>query len=79
MDFRFQAFIEAAVQQAKAEQSLLWAEEIAERIVSSTPLAVHSADISEQIAREAARLGVAVTVMQRQRAPRNAGCGHVAA
>ena len=79
MDPRFQAFIEVAVQQAKAAQSLLWADDIAERIVSSTPLSVHAADISEQIAREAARMGVAVTVAQRQRAARRDRCGRVAA
>jgi hypothetical protein len=65
MDLRFQAIIEAAVQQAKAEQSLLWADEVAERIASSTPLDVRAADISEQIARTAARAGVPVTVIAR--------------
>jgi hypothetical protein len=76
MDQRFQAFIEAAVQQAKAAESLLWADEIAMRIVSSTPLSVHAADISVQIAREAARVGVAVTVAQSRRRER---CGRIAA
>jgi hypothetical protein len=79
MDQRFQAFIEAAVQQAKAAQALLWADEIAERIASSTPLSVRAADIAEQIAREAARLGVAVTVAQSQRAAKRDRCGRVAA
>ena len=65
MDMRFQAIIEAAVQQAKAEQSLLWADEVAARIASSTPLDVRAADISEQIAHAAARAGVAVTVIGR--------------
>jgi len=78
MDERFEAFIVAAVQQAKAAQSLLWADDIAERIASSTPLLVHTADISAQIAREAARLGVAVSVAASSNAKR-ARCGRVAA
>ncbi len=79
MDPRFQAFIEAAVQQAKAAQALLWADDIAERIASSTPLSVRAADISAQIAREAARMGVAVTVEQSETAERRDRCGRVAA
>ncbi len=79
MDIRFQSFIEAAVQRAKEAESLLWADEVAERIVSSTPLSVHIADISAQIAREAARLGVAVTVAQGHAATKSEGCGRVAA
>ena len=77
MDHRFQAIIELAVQRAKAERSLLWADEFAEIIVSSTPLAVRTADISEQISEAAARAGVAVTVSQRQAAVRDA-CGAAA-
>ena len=65
MDMRFQAIIEAAVQQAKAEETLLWADVVASRIASSTPLDVRAADISEQIAHAAARAGVAVTVLAR--------------
>jgi hypothetical protein len=79
MDLRFQAFIEAAVQQAKAAESLLWAEEIAERIASSTPLSVRLSDISAQIAREAARMGVAVTVAPSGKAAKRERCGRVAA
>ncbi len=78
MDQRFQAFIEAAVQQAKAAQSLLWADEIAERIVSSTPLSVHAADISEQIAREAARWA-SPSPSRRAKAAKRDRCGRVAA
>jgi hypothetical protein len=78
MDLRFQAFIEAAVQQAKAAESLLWADEIAERIASSTPLSVRATEISEQIAREAARVGVAVTVARSPKSKRER-CGRVAA
>jgi hypothetical protein len=58
----FQAMIEAAVRHAKAERSLLWADELAERIAASTPLDVAPADIAEALVREAARRGVAVTV-----------------
>jgi hypothetical protein len=66
MDMRFQAIIEAAVQQAKVEQRLLWADEVAKRIASSTPLDVRAADISEQISHVAAKAGVPVTVAGRQ-------------
>lgn len=65
MDQRFQAIIEAVVEQAKSEHSLLWADEVAERIAASTPLSVRAVDISEQISRLAATAGVAVTVNRR--------------
>jgi len=78
MDERFQAIIEAAVKQAKADQSLLWADEVAERIASSTPLSVRAADISEQITRVAAQNGVAVTVAERRRASARDCCAHAA-
>ena len=68
MDTRFQAIIEAVVEQAKADQSLLWADEVAERIVDWTPLKVRAADISEQISELAAMAGVAVTVNKRRAA-----------
>jgi hypothetical protein len=79
MDMRFQAIIEAAVKQAKVEQSLLWADVVAERIASSTPLKVRAADISEQISVVAARAGVPVTVMERQGALRGDCCESTAA
>lgn len=65
MDTRFQSIIEAVVHQAKAERSLLWADEVAERIAAWTPLSVRAADISEQISELAAKVGVAVTVSRR--------------
>jgi hypothetical protein len=79
MDMRFQAIIEAAVKQAKVEQSLLWADVVAERIASSTPLKVRAADISAQISLVAARAGVPVTVMERQRVLRGDCCEQSAA
>ena len=79
MDNRFQAIIEAVVEQAKAERSLLWADEVAERIVDWTPLSVRAADISEQISELAATVGVAVTVNRRRPAASSASCGHVSA
>ena len=80
MDMRFQAIIEAAVEQAKAEQSLLWADEVAERIASSTPLTVRAADISEQISDASRRAaGVAVTVQQSGGLPASERCGASAA
>lgn len=75
MDSRFQSIIEAAVRQAKARESLLWADEFARRIVSYTPLAVDPTDLSEQITQEAVRAGVAVTV-QRRAAAEMAECCH---
>jgi hypothetical protein len=75
MDPRFEAFIAAAVQQAKAAESLIWADQVAERIVSSTPLSVHVADISAQIAHEAARMGVAVTVAAKGLRSKIEACG----
>ncbi len=74
MDLRFQAIIEAAVQRAKLEHSLLWADEFAERIASSTPLKVRAADISQQISVVAARAGVPVTVIERREPVRNGCC-----
>jgi hypothetical protein len=62
MTNQFQAIIEAAVRHAKAERSLLWADELAHRIAASTPLDVEEADIAQAVASEAARVGVAVTV-----------------
>ena len=80
MDYRFEAIIEAAVRKAKAEQSLLWADEFAARIASSTPLSVRTSDISEQISEVAALAGVAVTVTQRTRSVRRRdGCEAAAA
>lgn len=60
MDMRFQYIIEAGVKQAKARKAVLWADSFAERIASSTPLQVRESEISEQIAKEAARFGVAI-------------------
>jgi len=79
MDQRFQAIIEAVVEQAKSEHSLLWADEVAERIVASTPLSVRPADISEQISRLAAMAGVAVTVNRRPTTALDECCSHAAA
>jgi hypothetical protein len=58
MDTQFQSIIEAGVKRAKARKSVIWADEFARRIVSSTPLSVRESEISEQIAEEAARAGV---------------------
>jgi hypothetical protein len=75
MDQQFQSIIEAAVRQAKARRSLLWVDEFAKRIVSSTPLSVSEADLSEQITQEAVRAGVAISVTQRLRAAECCGVG----
>lgn len=60
MNSGFQSIIEAGVQHAKARKAVIWADRFAKRIVSSTPLTVHEADISEQIVQEAVRAGVAI-------------------
>jgi hypothetical protein len=77
VDMRFQAIIEAVVRQAKAQRSLLWADEFAARIVSSTPLDVRADDISQQISQVAAGEGVPVTVMGRPAAVQSC-CGQPA-
>ena len=66
MHTQFQSIIEAGVRHAKARKSVLWADEFARRIVSSTPLSVRESDISEQIAEEAARAGVTIEFARRQ-------------
>lgn len=66
MDSRFQSFIKAAVEQARADRKLLWADEMAFRIVSSSPLAVDASDIAEQLRNEAVRVGVAVTIARNE-------------
>ncbi len=60
MSTQFQSIIEAGVQHAKARKGVIWADAFARRIASSTPLSVREAEISRQIAREAARAGVAI-------------------
>jgi hypothetical protein len=79
MDQQFQSIIEAAVRQAKARKSLLWVDEFARRIVSSTPLSVNEADLSERITQEAVRAGVAITVTQRLSASVESECCGVGA
>jgi hypothetical protein len=79
MDQQFQSIIEAAVRQAKARKSLLWVDEFARRIVSSTPLSVNEADLSERITQEAVRAGVAITVTRRLSASVESECCGVGA
>jgi hypothetical protein len=62
MDPRFQAIMTAAIERAKAQRNLVWAEDLARRIACSTPLPVEAADLAEQLTAEAVRAGVAVTV-----------------
>ncbi len=68
MHKQFQSIIEAGVRRAKARKSVIWADEFARRIVSSTPLSVRESDISEQIAQEACRAGVAIEYAKHQNA-----------
>ena len=62
---RFQSIITVAVRHAKARQTLLWADRMAERIANSTPLDVDRAALGERLTAEAVRQGVAVTVARR--------------
>lgn len=73
MSTQFQSIIEAGVRHAKARKSVIWADEFAHRIVSSTPLSVRESEISDQIAQEAARAGVTFEVAKRQNALQEAG------
>lgn len=74
MDTQFQSIIEAGVRHAKARKSVLWADEFARRIVSSTPLSVRESEISDQIAEEAARAGVTIEFARRRDAARRQSC-----
>ena len=74
MNKQFQSIIEAGVRRAKARKSVLWADEFARRIVSSTPLSVRESDISEQIVQEAARAGVTIEFAGEKSTGREAAC-----
>jgi hypothetical protein len=74
MDTQFQSIIEAGVKRAKARKSVIWADEFARRIVSSTPLSVRESDISAQIAQEAARAGVTIEFARHQSALEGRSC-----
>ncbi len=65
MDPRFGEIVRAAVRDAKARNGLLWADGIADRIATATPLTVHRHEIAEQLTLEAIRTGAAVVMAQR--------------
>lgn len=60
MNMNIDPIVTAAVQQARDANSLLWADELADRIADSTPLPLEASEIAEQITREAIREGAAV-------------------
>ena len=62
MDARFADIVRVAVRQSRSRNGLLWAEALAERIVSATPLKVDKRDIAEQLTMEAMRTGAAVVL-----------------
>jgi len=62
MDARFADIVRAAVRQSRSRNGLLWADALAERIVSATPLKVEKSDIAEQLTMEAMRTGAAVVM-----------------
>ncbi len=74
MNTQFQSIIEAGVRHAKARKSVLWADEFARRIVSSTPLSVRESEISEQIVVEATRAGVAIDFAQQGSVAQSRSC-----
>ena len=74
MNTQFQSIIEAGVRYAKAQKSVLWADEFARRIVSSTPLTVRESEISERIVAEATRVGVTIEFARQQDAMQGGSC-----
>lgn len=60
MDTNIDTIVSAAVHQAKEQNRLLWADELANSIVESTPLPLVTNEVAEQITFEAIRQGAAV-------------------
>ena len=56
----FHDIVSATVRYAKASQSLLWADQMADRIANATPLAVNPELIADQLTAAAIREGVNV-------------------
>jgi hypothetical protein len=66
MSTDFGPIIAAAVHQAKARQSLIWADLLARRIADSTPLPAQRAEIAEQVMREAVRQGAPLKLARKR-------------
>ena len=67
----FQPIVVAAVEHAKAQNSLLWADLLAERIAASTPLRFDRDAIAERLTLEAIRQGVPVTMARSTKSARH--------
>ena len=62
VDSTVQAVIVAAVRQNKGRTSLLWADQLADRIADSTPLQLNRSEIGNRLTQEAVRQGIPVVV-----------------
>jgi hypothetical protein len=58
----FHAIVAAAVSRARTESRLLWADEVADRIVRATPLDARRDDIARRLTVEAIRQNVPVAL-----------------
>jgi hypothetical protein len=72
MQTGFQDIIFATVRCAKMTNSLLWADQMADRIADATPISVNPADLADELTAAAIREGVPVTVA-RARSRRRVG------
>jgi len=83
MDKTFQSVVVAAVRQAKARTSLLWADKLAEQLADATPLDVDRVELGERLTREAIRQGIPVVVapegFRTEEAPKRRGRSKLAA
>ena len=62
MQTGFQDIISATVRVAKMSNSLLWADQVADRIANATPMSVNPAAIADELTEAAVREGVPVNV-----------------
>lgn len=69
MQTGFNEIVSATVRYAKASQSLLWADQMADRIADATPIPVNPALLADQLTLAAIREGVPVNVARIRGAP----------
>jgi hypothetical protein len=65
----FTEIVRAAVRHSKARNGVLWADALAGRIATATPLHVNKDELAEQLTLEAIRAGGAVVVARTASAP----------
>jgi hypothetical protein len=70
MQTGFHDIVSATVRNAKASSSLLWADQIADRIAAATPIPVSPAVLAAELAFAAIREGVPVSIPRDRSAPR---------